>query len=305
MEPSPLVRPARPEEQEAALRLLFHDLPAGEREQRVTTALGLVHSGELDAQGIFVEHDGSRIAGVLACLPVPGASALFWPPRSVHDEDCSDREDRLLSRGLVWVRSRGAKLAQALLTPGEVPLATALQRNGFRHITRLWYLAADSLLPLSSLATPARLKFQSYDVDQPADFHQTLLRTYEGTSDCPEINGVRTVEEIIAGHRAQGRFDPEHWWLAVHEGQPVGVLLVSEMVDRADWDVSYLGIVPEGRRRGFGKELLLHALTEARAAGVYRVTLSVDARNAPALHLYRGFGFSPYDCREVFLAIRP
>jgi ribosomal protein S18 acetylase RimI-like enzyme len=303
MEPLPAVRPARPDERDDALRLLFRDLPPDERERRVASALGLLRAGELDPAGLFVEPGTGGLAGVLVCLPVPGASALFWPPRSVAGSDAAAREDRLVLHALGWVRSRGAKLAQSLLTPDETPLVGPLERNGFRHVTRLWYLASDLDVPLSALTTPCRLDFRPYDPGEPSDFEQTLLKTYDGTLDCPEINGVRTMQDVIAGHRAQGRFDPSRWWLAAEGGRPVGVLLAAEMQDSSDWDVSYLGVVPAARRRGCGREMMLKALFEARAAGVRRVTLSVDARNDPALRLYRSLGFAPYDRREAYLAI--
>jgi mycothiol synthase len=299
----PAVEPARPDQQAQALRLLFRDLDPVERERRVTSALGLLSSGELDPDGLFVEYNATGLAGVLVCLPVPGASALFWPPRSIIDADAIAREDRLLAHALARVRGRGAKLAQSLLTPDEVPIATSLVRNGFRHVTHLWYLASDLDVPLEALATPSRLEYRSYDLNQPEVHHQTLLQTYQGTLDCPEINGIRTIEEVIAGHQAQGRFNPNRWWLALDSGRPVGVLMMTEMVESGDLDVSYVGTVPEVRHRGFGREIMLKAMFEAKAAGVSRVTLSVDARNAPALHLYRGLGFVPYDRREVFLVI--
>ncbi len=131
----------------------------------------------------------------------------------------------------------------------------------------------------------------------------TLQRTYEGTLDCPEVNGARTIDEVIAGHQAQGRFDPDRWWLALRDGQPVGVMLLSELAESNDWEVAYMGLVPEARRQGLGRQLLLQALHAARAAGVRSVTLSVDGRNHPAWQLYVGTGFVPYDRREVYLAV--
>jgi ribosomal protein S18 acetylase RimI-like enzyme len=303
MDPAPAVAIARPDEWSDALRLLFRDLAPEERERRIVSALGLLRTGELDPAGLFVEHNAGGVAGVLVCLPVPGASALFWPPRSVADPDASAREDRLVTHALGWVRSRGAKLSQGLLTADESLLAGPLLRNGFCRVTRLWYLFHDNHVPVLQLSTPARLDFRAYDPARPTEFHQTLIRTYEGTRDCPEINGVRTIDEVIAGHRAQGRFEPTRWWLACEADRPVGVLLLTEMRESGDWDVSYLGVVPEARRRGFGRELMLKALVEAKAGAANRVTLSVDGRNEPALHLYRSFGFVPFDRREVLLSI--
>jgi ribosomal protein S18 acetylase RimI-like enzyme len=137
----------------------------------------------------------------------------------------------------------------------------------------------------------------------PAPFHQALLDSYEGTEDCPEISGVRTVEEILEGHSAQGKYDPARWWLARAERKPVGVLLLCEVPEWAAWDVAYVGVVPEARGHGFGRELMHRALSAARADGVARLTLSVDVRNQPALNLYTGLGFEMHDRREVFLAI--
>jgi ribosomal protein S18 acetylase RimI-like enzyme len=114
---------------------------------------------------------------------------------------------------------------------------------------------------------------------------------------------VRTVEEILDGHRSQGRHDPRRWWLATDAGQAVGVALVSLTPESGEWDVMYVGVVPAARRRGFGREMMLKVLLEAAADGVPGVTLSVDGRNDPAWHLYRALGFEPFDRREVFLAI--
>jgi ribosomal protein S18 acetylase RimI-like enzyme len=64
-----------------------------------------------------------------------------------------------------------------------------------------------------------------------------------------------------------------------------------------------MGVVGPARRRGLGREILLHALAEARAAGAPSLTLCVDSRNRPAWDLYRGLGFRPFDRREVYLAV--
>ena len=164
---------------------------------------------------------------------------------------------------------------QRNLEPSSIPTAGT---------TRVHYV------PYSQLTTP-RL------------FRETLMHSYEGTADCPEITGVRTGDEIIDGHRAQGKHDPARWWLALAAGQPVGVLLLCEVPEWAAWDVSYVGVVPWARRRGFGREMMLKALADAHRDGVARLTLSVDARNRAAWQLYTDLGFVACERREVFLAI--
>jgi ribosomal protein S18 acetylase RimI-like enzyme len=291
---------ARAEDWAAAFRLLFQYLSPEEREQRCSNALHLLQCGELRAEGIFVLRGATGLRGALVCLPVPGGSALVWPPGARGDRP-SETEDALLAHANAWLRRRGVKLAQTLLAAEEEFLAAPLLRNGFTAVTSLWYMRHDGNLPVSYLNAPARLDYQVYD--DGTVFRQTLARTYEGTRDCPEINGVRGMDEVLEGHRSQGVFDPRRWWLVRDGERPVGVLMVMETAETGAWEVAYMGVVPEARRRGVGREMLLHALCEARAAEAPAVTLSVDARNQPAWKLYRSLGFEAFDRRLVYLAI--
>jgi ribosomal protein S18 acetylase RimI-like enzyme len=302
MHPLPTPQPACAEELAPAFRLVFRHLSAAERDARAAAALDLVARGELDPQGIFVLRGAAGLAGALVCASVPGAGGLLWPPAVADPADAAG-EDLLVRHACAWLRNRGAKLGQALLGPDEEALAGPLERNGLARVTSLWYLRHDLVLSASQVATPARLHYEPYDPTRPAAFHDTLVRTYEHTLDCPEVNGARTIEEVIRGHQAQGGYDPELWWLARAKDRPVGVLLITPQPESGAWEVAYMGIVPEARRHGFGRELLLRALVEARAAQAPRVVLSVDARNQPAWQFYTGMGFEPYDRRAVYLAV--
>jgi ribosomal protein S18 acetylase RimI-like enzyme len=300
---APTPRPARTEELAPALRLVFQDVAPGERDGRVANALRLLGRGEIDPEGFFVLPGPDGPLAALVCVPVPGASALVWPPAAVADSRRKEREDLLVRHVRHWLQGRGVKLAQALLAPEEAHLASPLVRNGFAHVTDLWYLRHDLQLPGHWLSAPARCQLETYGPASAAEFQLALSRTYEDSRDCPEVNGVRSMEEVIRGHQSQGLYDPERWWLARADGRAAAVLLLTEMPESGDWEVAYVGVVPEARRRGLGRELVLHALVEARAAGVARLTLSVDTRNQPAWALYRGLGFEPYDRRAVFLAV--
>ena len=293
--------PARPDEWPAAFRLLFHHF-ADDRESRVANAVSLLQSGQLNPEGVFVLREADALVGVLPCMSLPGALALIWPPRCLDDPKGIAREDRLLEHAEQWLRRRGIKLAQSLFPPHEVVGTAALERHGFVYLTHLWYLRHTLDVPVHCLATPARLSFVTVE-DDPERFADTLNRSYEGTLDCPEINDVRTIEEILEGHRSQGGFDPGRWWLATCADRPIGVALVALTPETGEWDVAYVGIVPEARRQGFGREMMLRVLFEARAADVPGVTLAVDGRNHPARHFYRSLGFTPFDRREVYLAI--
>jgi mycothiol synthase len=296
-------RPARPEEWAQAFQLIFQHLPREDRQARVQNALRLMRQGELAPAGVIVVAGDRRLQGAMVCLPVAGASGLVWPPQASSSSAKREIEDQLLTYAIAWLRQGGAKLGQTLLAEDESHLAAALERHGFVHITGLWYMRHDLDLSPAPPAAAAELTYESYSTCDRALFERTLLRSYEGTRDCPEVNGVRSLQEVLEGHQAQGIHDPEHWWLARQGGQAVGVLLVAEVSEWQGWDLSYVGVVPEARGRGIGRGITLKALHEARAAGTTQVTLAVDTRNRPAWNLYLGLGFEAFDRREVHLAI--
>ncbi len=293
--------PARPGELAPAFRLIFQRLPEEEREGRVRRALALLAQGELCAEGVLVVRGEGALRGALVCVPLAGASGLVWPPQVVG-ADGDIVEDGLVRAALAWLRCRGAKLGQALLLPSEAHLAGPLERNGFRRVTRLVYLKHPLEGPGEDAPPALALTYETYTPANRDAFHDTLLRSYEYTLDCPEMDGVRTVEDIVAGLKGQGGFDPERWWLALADGRPVGVLVATAVEEWDGWDVAYVGVVPEARGQGVGRALTGRLLRAAREAGAAQVTLAVDERNTPARGLYTRLGFEPFDERDVYLA---
>jgi mycothiol synthase len=298
-----IVEPAGESELSAALEIVFRHHGADEREARVRNGLRLVRQGELNPAGIIVARHGEKRLGAVVCLPVPGAGALIWPPQSTSPTNASEIEDYLLEYACSWLRRLGVKLAQCLVLPTENYLAQPLLRNGFNHITNLDYLRHELHIPQKWHQAESRYTLQTYAQCNQRLFHDVLLNTYVDTLDCPEVNGVRQIDEIIEGHRAQGFYDPDRWWLAFDASNPVGVLLLTEVPHWNGWDLSYLGVAPAYRRRGVGRELTRKALLEASQANAGQLTLALDVRNIPASRLYRSMGFRYFDEREVYLAI--
>jgi ribosomal protein S18 acetylase RimI-like enzyme len=293
--------PALPEEQEQAFRLLLSHLPPDRLTRRLASSLDMFRKGELDPQGLLVLRRDGAVIGAIAANVLPGGTGIVWPP------SCPDEvgQDTLIRQALCWMTGRGARLVQALLHPDEAHLADPLVRNGFQHVTGLWYLGHDREMSLDRLGGETRLHLESFDRADRAVFRETMVRSFEGSLDCPEVTGARSIDEVMTGFQGQGVFDPAAWWLASSRDDSVGVLLTSAIPEEDAWEISYVGVVPEARRRGYGREIVTRALFEARAVDVGQVFLTVDARNEPAWKLYRSLGFEPFDRREVFLMLPP
>jgi ribosomal protein S18 acetylase RimI-like enzyme len=293
-----IIEQARPADWSCALELAFAPLPEPERQRHIVNGLALLAGRELAAEGVWIARSAGDVVGVQICELLGGAACLFWLP-TVQDDLEPSLPERLVHAGLDWCRQRGCKLAEALVAPDALARAAPLCAAGFRRVTELHSLRHD----LYEVPGPPglALRYEPWSEASRSLFEQTLLRTYEGTLDCPELNGVRTVAEILAGHRAAGKDRPDLWWLAFQAGRPVGVLLLTELPHGLDWELSYVGVIPEARGKGLGHVLTQRALEVARREGALHLLLAVDGRNEPARSLYRRNGFAEVERRVVYL----
>ena len=285
-----MIRSASLNEREEALRFLFQH--SSEQEQRITAALSLMSSGELSPDELLILHDDFTMRAVLLFQTLPGAAVLFWPPMG---ED--QGQDLLLQHSRSWLHEEGRKVAQALFDEEERALDASLIRNGFQHVSVLWYLRHFLHLSVSELKSKDRLTILTAH-DHHELFVSTIQKTYGQTLDFPELNNRRTLEEILQGHQGEENI----WWVALLQNEPVGVALMTAHQNPDCWELEYMGVTPQARGQGIGREILTKVLLEAKTAEMMEVNLTVDQRNTPARSLYRSMGFEPFDSREVYLS---
>jgi ribosomal protein S18 acetylase RimI-like enzyme len=287
------IRTATPDEWGHAFDHALAHSPAADRAARVGQCVSLLQSGILEPQGIFIAHNDGVIAGAQVCVPLKGAACLFWLPATTGSV-----AEALVQTGLDWCRSRGCKIAQAQANANEMARTDALLQRGFRPIAHLCHMerSLNDLPPADE-----SLRYVHFHPPIVSEFAATLERTYIDTLDCPELNGRRTIAEILEGHQGQGGFDPHFWWLAYANDKPAGVAMLAEMPDGFTWELAYIGVVPEFRRHGIGRALTLHALHALRATPATRMNLIVDTRNVPARRLYESLGFAATETSTAFL----
>lgn len=91
-------------------------------------------------------------------------------------------------------------------------------------------------------------------------------------------------------------------WIAEEDGQMIGFAIV-EWTKRQTGITSYIQtieVVPEGRRRGVGSELLDRIDGSARDAGAASIWLHVEAENTGASRLYEAKGYNCEGRQERF-----
>ena len=80
------------------------------------------------------------------------------------------------------------------------------------------------------------------------------------------------------------------YFTLLHEGEPVGCV----GLEKPDPDLCYLerlAVLPERRRHGFGRRLVEHALSQAKASRAYRVSIGIIAEQTDLKEWYAGLGF--------------
>jgi ribosomal protein S18 acetylase RimI-like enzyme len=128
-----------------------------------------------------------------------------------------------------------------------------------------------------------------------------VARTYQDSLDCPQASGMRRIGDILAGYASTSASGTAHWFLLVYDQQDVGCLLLADHAPDEQWELVYVGLVPEMRGRGWGVEVTRQAQWLAKLAGRKRLVLAVDAQNAPAIAAYSQCGFTAWDRRSVFV----
>lgn len=238
-----------------------------------------------------------------ACAVVPGAGRTAMMFSSSPRTPAEAPEVAALLDG-ACAAAGGPLLVQALLEPGEDGLERSLGPAGFARIGVLQYLKrpwADAPAVRGADGWPAGVTVRRWGAGDDPLLREALEASYEQTLDCPELHGLRRTEDVIASHRATGRWDPRLWWLVFEGGRARGALLLNPCPEHDSTELVYLGLAPSLRGRGLGRRLLATGV-EALCGRPHRaMACAVDARNAPARRLYEDFGFRLFAERAAFV----
>ena len=245
----------------------------------------------LDAMWIRVDGDDRIVQTVLAVVN-PGRTAMIFSSHPSSPQEVPSL-GHLINHAVGHLADQDVHLAQLLLEPDELLESQAAMAGGFSQLATLTYLQrAISKRTLPQVAQWSDdVTIEAYAEPLYDDFLSAVLASYKDTLDCPKLFGLREPEDILAGHRATGKFDPSLWTLLRVDTKPVGVVLLNPFPEQRTIELVYLGLAPVVRGRGFGRQLLRHALHLLHGRRERVVTLAVDENNAPALQIYREAGF--------------
>lgn len=287
------IRPVSDRELLAASRLTIPTLPPSD-----PAALATLRSAPGDLgldprrQVVAVESD-AVLGACLYVLSAGRAATVLSPvlsrrcPAGLRDTAARD----LIAAARTACREAGAAMIQALLEDGpETATGRQFLATGFELLALLKYLEL-SVKRGPRVTLDSQWQVTPYRPEYEQRFSGLITQTYVGSLDCPALDGLRSPEDVMAGHQASGQFTPEGWLLLASGGRDAGVVLVNRATHYPGCELVYMGVAPEFRGRGLGAELVRRAVESARTLDCRSIRVAVDTANGPACRLYDRAGF--------------
>jgi mycothiol synthase len=285
----------------AALDLAFSRLAAEERSKQIETILSVLNADENSKQGLFGAYRSGLLVGSVFSQILPGKNAQVWLPYLVPNEP-TNTAITLLRTISEWLDQCQVCMAQMLLETATAEEEQILKEGGFDYLTDLLYLVCpEDDFPQDNLRNP--LEFEAYDPQNHDRLARIVDTTYQETLDCPKLNHVRRLDDVLEGYRATGEFSAGRWLIVRHEYRDVGCLLLADHPRYENLELVYMGVIPAVRGLHFGSDIARYAQWVARQMGRARLVLAVDASNSPAIEMYASVGFRAWDQRRVYYRI--
>jgi ribosomal protein S18 acetylase RimI-like enzyme len=298
---SPRIRPVLSRDRAAALDLIFSRLPADERGRHIAALESSSKDDELFWEGLLGAYRDGQLAGSVFFQILPGKSAQVWLPCLVENE-AEDTAIELIRAAVASLERCRVQMAQIILDCVGAEDEKILRKGGFAYLADLLYLACpEDNFPKPPLVSP--LEFEAYTTQYLDRMKQIVGATYQATLDCPNLNNVRPLDDILEGYRAAGVFSENLWLFVKYENCDVGCLLLADHPQFENMELAYMGVMPSFRGRGWGADIARHAQWIAGRAGRRRLVLAVDASNRPAVAMYAAAGFQTWDRRLVYYRI--
>jgi mycothiol synthase len=255
---------------------------------------------------------GPGIDGVIWVQRAAGNTAVVWASPEVGETSAA-----LLAEAARLIDAGRVPLAQLVVSEGDGYSPEQNERCGFPKFAELQYLFAEVERSQSAMAPGSDgvtrgsqvqqreiLQFVARAGDEPQRLGALIEQTYIGTLDCPALDGIRPMSDVLEGYRCQGRHSPVDWYFVQRDDKDVGALLLTEHPGFGNWELVYMGVVPHARGKKYGEAMIRFALEVAGSRGAERLVLAVDADNVPALRAYERCGFVAWDRRIVYARLR-
>lgn len=254
----------------------------------------------IEAHGLFVAKRGADIVGAgWARQHNEDGCSLLLPQLRTSEPEKTAYE--LFFRLDSFSQQHDHRITYCLLTENNSAMWRGqLEMHSYRLSATLRSLVClGSRFPEQSPSIFEQLT--RVDHSNQALVRKVLRTTFVASRDCPDVPTFRGVEDRIVGdHR-----DHLVAWLLWKNTKPIGCLALRDDPVGESLELAYIGLVPQERGRGIGKELTRVALWFAGEKKRNKVVTTVDASNGSAVNMYAQLNFIAYAERQLFLRDHP
>lgn len=193
---------------------------------------------------------------------------------------------------------KGAELFQALVQIQSDHSDTLCESQaccsqvGMSYLTKLVRMEMDFPFnrSIQRIRFDDRLKIEPFDSIPKKTWIELLERTYQHSSDVPELAAIRSTGKAIEGYEANRTPGVNGWFVIRCNREPAGCLILARH-NYPLGEISYLGLAPEFRGKGYSSGIMQFAVEWMSAQKCSKVALAVDCRNEVAMSVYQKWGF--------------
>ena len=199
---------------------------------------------------------------------------------------------RLVEAALGMAQSEGWDKLSLAPPRGSAGAIAFLTRLGFAYDSSLWLLRLPPERQVPAPVFPATVVARPFQPDRDLKGYVALIN--RAFLDHPSPLAV-TEEQVSYVHALPG-FDPADILVLTPVAEPDHLIAfcrteMDHVEGAVTGEVALIGVLPEWRGQGLGRELLRWGVARLRDAGLTEPTLTVEARNERALGLYERAGF--------------
>jgi GNAT superfamily N-acetyltransferase len=135
-----------------------------------------------------------------------------------------------------------------------------------------------------------RVQIEPFESISSETWINLLERTYQQSLDVPELAAIRSTRKALEGYEANQTPGVNGCFVIRCDGEPAGCLILGRH-NYPIGEVSYLGLAPEFRGKGYSFGIMRFAVEWMSAQKCSKVALAVDCRNELAMSVYQKWGF--------------
>ena len=241
---------------------------------------------------LFIVETDRKIIGHISLIPEPGIGRVLLDCLVHPRYRRKGAATKLFSHALRRAKELGAKVTQINIPEANVAAKSLVSILGFKFIRRFLELKLDFYnIHLPDVKHSALLirELRSGEEDKLTEIQN---RSFVGTWGF----NPNTTEEIVYRINLSGS-SPENVIMAYEGDKPIGYCWTkvnpdeNAMREENRGQILMMGVDPDYREKGIGKEILLTALAHLKSKGIEIVELTVDSENQAARSLYASIGF--------------